>query len=72
MFQAIGNTMPALISSAMRLLTFALPALWLSRRPGFTLRQVWVLGVITMTMQAAFTVWLLVRELRRRGAYAVA
>lgn len=72
MFQAIGNTLPALISSAMRLLTFALPALWLSRRPDFTLRQVWVLGVITMTMQAAFTVWLLVRELRRRGAYVAA
>src|SRR5262249_2295795 len=33
MFQSLGNTVPALISSASRLLTFALPTLWLSRQP---------------------------------------
>lgn len=70
MFQALGNTVPAMISSAMRLVIFALPALWLSQRSGFALHDVWVLGVVTMTLQAVFTGWLLVRELRRRGAYA--
>jgi len=35
MFQALGNTLPALFSSATRLLTFAIPAIWLSTRPGF-------------------------------------
>src|ERR671921_460900 len=45
MFQALGNTVPSLISSATRLVTFALPALWLSTRPAFTLHQVWILSV---------------------------
>ena len=66
MFQAIGNTIPSLISGATRLLTFALPAIWLSRQPNFTMQQVWWLGVITVTLQAAFSVWLLMREFRKR------
>ena len=67
MFQALGNTVPSLISSASRLVTFAVPALWLAQRPGFQLRHVWVLSVITMTVQAGFTLWLLRSELRRRA-----
>ena len=70
MFQALGNTIPSLVSSALRLASFALPALWLSTRKGFTLHQVWVLSVVTMSIQALLTTWLLVSELRRRGAYA--
>jgi len=72
MFQALGNTIPSLVSSALRLTSFALPALWLSTRDGFTLHQVWVLSVVTMTIQALLTTWLLVGELRRRGAYGAA
>jgi putative MATE family efflux protein len=67
MFQALGNTVPSLISSATRLATFALPALWLAQRPAFQLRSVWMLSVVTVTLQAAFTVWLLRRELNRRA-----
>ncbi len=66
MFQALGNTIPSLISSASRLLTFALPALWLSTRPGFELREVWILSVVTVTAQAVLSAWMLVRELQRR------
>ncbi|HBD99216.1 MAG TPA: MATE family efflux transporter, partial [Gemmatimonadetes bacterium] len=29
MFQSMGNTMPALMASATRIITFALPAIWL-------------------------------------------
>lgn len=68
MFQALGNTVPSLISGGVRLLTFALPALWLSRQPGFTLRQVWWLSVITVTMQMVLSVWLVQREMNRRLA----
>jgi len=71
MFQALGNTVPSLVSSASRLLTFAVPALLLSQRPGFQLRHVWVLSVVTMTMQAGFTLWLLNGEMRRRTQVAV-
>jgi len=71
MFQAIGNTLPSLISSASRLVTFAVPALLLAQRPGFQLRHVWVLSVVTMTVQAGFTLWLLNGEMRRRMRVAV-
>src|SRR5206468_1989186 len=35
MFQAIGNTVPSLLSSFVRIVVVALPAFWLSRLPGF-------------------------------------
>jgi putative MATE family efflux protein len=66
MFQALGNTLPALGSSATRLVTFAVPALWLSTRPGFELKQLWFLSVATVTLQALTSLWLLRGELRRR------
>lgn len=66
LFQALGNTWPSLLSSASRLLTFVLPALWLSTRPGFTLHQVWLLSVATVTLQALTSLWLLRREFRRK------
>ena len=66
MFQALGNTIPSLISGVTRLATFALPAFWLSRQPGFTMQQVWWLGVITITLQMGLSVWLLRRELNKR------
>jgi putative MATE family efflux protein len=59
MFQALGNTIPSLISSASRLVTFALPALWLSTRPGFTLHEVWILSVLTTAAQAVLSMLLL-------------
>jgi putative MATE family efflux protein len=66
MFQALGNTLPPLIGSATRLLTFALPALWLAHRPGFELKQLWLLSVATVLLQAAFNLWMLRREFGRR------
>jgi len=70
MFQALGNTLPALLSSATRLLTFALPAIWLSTRPGFELRQLWLLSVATVAVQAATSLWLLHKEFRRKFGVA--
>lgn len=73
LFQALGNTWPSLLSSASRLITFVLPALWLSTRPGFTLSQVWHLSVATVALQALISVGLLRREFRRKlGGLAVA
>ena len=66
MFQALGNTLPALFSSATRLVTFAIPALWLSTRPGFELKQLWFLSVATVTLQALTSLWLLRGQFRRR------
>lgn len=66
LFQALGNTWPALLSTATRLFSFALPALWLSRQPGFALEQVWYLSVATMAVQAVTSLGLLRWQLRRR------
>ncbi|MHB1298054.1 MAG: MATE family efflux transporter [Gemmatimonadaceae bacterium] len=61
MFQAIGNTVPSLMSSAARVVMFVVPALWLSRLDGFGLRELWILSVFTGLLQAAFSYWLLLR-----------
>jgi putative MATE family efflux protein len=68
MFQALGNTLPPLYSSATRLFTFAAPVFWMSTQPGFDLRHVWYLSVVTVTLQMCLSLWLLWRELRRREA----
>ena len=66
MFQALGNTLPALLSSATRLLTFALPAVWLSRQPGFQLHNVWIASMASVALQALFSLWLLRGQFRQR------
>ena len=65
-FQGIGNTFPPLISSATRLLLFALPALVLSWQPGFHIRQVWYLSVASILFQAVANLVLLRREFQRK------
>jgi putative MATE family efflux protein len=65
-FQAIGNTMPALLSSASRVLSFVLPAWWWARQPGFELTGVWYLSVASVTLQAMLSLLMLRREFRRR------
>lgn len=66
MFQALGNTMPSVLSSATRLITFAVPAIYMSSRPGFELRHLWTLSVVTTTGQLLVSLLLLRREFRRR------
>ncbi|MEO7934938.1 MAG: MATE family efflux transporter [Dokdonella sp.] len=60
MFQALGNTWPALASTATRLITFAAFVIWLSQRPGFRIEYVWYLSVATVAVQALIS-WLLLR-----------
>jgi len=64
MFQALGDTRPAFFSSAMRLLAFALPALWLARQPWVELRHFWHVSVGAVFAQAGLRLWLLTRQLR--------
>ena len=65
-FQGLGNTIPPLISSASRLLLFALPALLLSRSPGFEIRYVWYLSVGSQVLQASINLLLLRHELHKK------
>ena len=66
MFQAVGNTMPALIASGVRLASFSLPVLWLTSLESFTIRQIWWISVVSSTLQAIVSWLLLRRELARR------
>lgn len=65
-FQGIGNTLPSLASSALRLVLFALPAYVMAHRPGFQLHHLWYLSIATVTVQMLVNVWLLHREFDRR------
>jgi putative MATE family efflux protein len=66
MFQALGNTMPSLLSSATRLITYAIPAIWLSAQPGLRIEHIWYLSVATMLLQTAVSLALLRIQLRER------
>jgi putative MATE family efflux protein len=66
MCQAMGNTWPAMFSTATRLATFVIPALWLSHQPNFHIEQVWYLSVATVTLQAITSLLLVRWQLRKR------
>jgi len=59
MFQALGNTLPALASSAGRLLTFVVPAVGLAGWPALRVEQVWYLSVASVALQAVTSLLLL-------------
>ena len=66
LFQGLGNTWPALMSSGMRILTFVMPALWLARQPWVKIEDFWYLSVASITLQAIVSYLLLRGEMRRR------
>ena len=66
MFQALGNTIPALISSGSRVLTFAVPVLWLSFQPWATLHDFWAVSVASVALQAVTSLLLLRHEMKRK------
>jgi putative MATE family efflux protein len=66
MFQAMGNTIPSLITSATRIVIVAVPVLLLARTPGFTLRWIWYISVAAVAVQLGLNLWLLRREFRLR------
>jgi len=68
-FQGLGNTLPPLLSSMLRVLTFALPAIWLSHKAGFEIRTVWYLSVASQVFQACLNMFLLWREMRRKLSF---
>jgi len=72
MFQALGNTWPTIVSSAIRVTIFAVPALWLSTRPGFQLVDVWYVSLVSMFVQAVISYTLVRREFSQKLAPATA
>jgi MATE family, multidrug efflux pump len=66
MFQALGNTVPSLIASLVRVFVLAIPAVLVARLPGFQLRWLWYLSVASVTFQLVMSLLLLRREFGRR------
>jgi len=54
----------------MRIAGTAIPVLFLSKLPAFTLRWVWLLSAATVFAQMGLSLLLLRREFRRRLAFA--
>jgi len=65
-FQGLGNTMPAVISSATRLLSFVIPVQWLATRADFQIMQIWYVSVASVTLQALISLWFVRAEFRKR------
>lgn len=69
-FQAMGNTMPSLITSVVRITLVAVPGVIVSGLPGFELRWLWWLSVASVLVQLALAMVLLRREFARRLVWA--
>jgi putative MATE family efflux protein len=70
MFQAMGNAWPSLMSSLVRIVFVAIPAILLSRLPHFHLRWIWSLSVAAVYVQMAISLLLLRWQLRQRLQFA--
>jgi putative MATE family efflux protein len=66
MFQGMGNTIPPLLSSSLRLVLFSVPVLILSHAPHFTIRQIWLLSAFSVFVQAVANLFLVRREFERK------
>jgi putative MATE family efflux protein len=65
-FQGLGHTWPALGSTSSRIVTFMLPAIWLSTTPWHRIDHVWYLSVASVWSQAVISLILLQRTMRAR------
>jgi Na+-driven multidrug efflux pump len=61
LFQALGRTLPPLLTSTVRNLAVLGPVLWLAARPGFELTIIWYLSLAAVVVHAAAN-WLLVQR----------
>jgi putative MATE family efflux protein len=66
MFQAMGNTIPPLVTSFGRIALVSVPVLLLSRMPGFELRWIWYLAAASVWVHMIANLLLLRREFRLR------
>jgi putative MATE family efflux protein len=71
MFQAMGNTIPSMIASFTRILLVSVPAVILSRQPGFELRWIWYLSIVTIGIQLLLSSLFLRHEFKTRLANLV-
>src|SRR5687767_14043292 len=68
MFQAMGNTIPSLVPSLMRLVLSVIPAVLLSCVAGFHLHGIWYVSAVAVFLQMTVNLILLQREFRLKLA----
>jgi putative MATE family efflux protein len=66
MFQAMGNTIPSLITSGVRIALVVIPSFMLARMTGFQLNWLWYLSVGAVFVQLTLSMLLLRQEFGRR------
>jgi putative MATE family efflux protein len=66
MFQAMGNTVPPLVSSFVRTCMATIPAVALSHTAGFSLRWIWYIAAISVLLHMTLNLLFLRREYRRK------
>ena len=71
LFQALGRTLPPLITSTVRNVAVLGPVVWLAARPGFDLTVIWYLSLVAVVVHAAAN-WLLVQRQIRLAETAAA
>jgi putative MATE family efflux protein len=69
MFQALGNTVPPLVSSFIRTSLAVIPAVLLTRAAGFTLTWIWYVSAGAVMLHMTLNVLLLRREYRRKLSF---
>jgi len=69
-FQGMGNTKPPFVSSAVRVLAFAIPVGLLSHTSSFNLGYVWYISAASIFLQALMNVVFLRQEMRKRMGIA--
>ena len=72
MFQGLGNTRPALLSSAARIAVFVPLALYIAAHERFEIADLWYLSVATVFAQAGFSYYLLQRQFRSKLTHRAA
>jgi putative MATE family efflux protein len=70
MFQAMGNTVPSLITSGVRIVLSAIPMIVMAGMAGFELSWLWYWSAGMVWVQLALSLWLLQREFRKRLTFA--
>lgn len=70
MFQAMGNTLPSLATSFIRIAVGVVPAVILSSHPDFALTWIWWLTALSTVLQMALNLALLQREFRLKLVHA--
>jgi putative MATE family efflux protein len=67
-FSGLGNTLPCLLGSAIRIVLIVVPVWLLSHHPGFHARWVWELSAAATVVQMLINLWFLRREYSTRLA----